>query len=122
MTQKILIVEDELPQQKALSTKLTAEGFQVLIATNVKDGLLLLTKEHPDLILLDIMLPGQMNGFDMLEQIKRDPNLQAIPVLVLTNLDTEETVTRKIGAADYLVKANTSMEEIVRRVKAALPA
>lgn len=117
----LLIVEDELSQQKALFLKLTAEGYRVLTAVSVNDAWVLIGHEHPDLVILDIMLPGGENGFDLLEKLKKDPQCAAIPVLVLTNLDTEEIVTKKIGAADYLVKANTSMEELVRRVKAILP-
>lgn len=70
-----------------------------------------------DLVLLDIMLPGGMNGFDVLEDLKRNQLTSSIPVIVLTNLDSERETALKIGAADYAVKANTSIEETVQKIK-----
>lgn len=117
----ILIVEDDAGAQTVLKTKLSGM-YLVLTARTAMDGWNIVQKEHADLIILDIMLPGGMNGFDLLEKLKKDPRFAATPVLVLTNLDSEETATRKIGVADYLVKANTSIDDIAAKVTAILGA
>lgn len=111
----ILIIEDDLSQLGVLKTKLTPT-YRVLTALEAKIGWNILLKEHPDLLLLDIMLPGGMNGFDLLQQLKNDATVKDIPVIVLTNLDTEETTMRNIGVADYLVKANTTMDAIAAKI------
>lgn len=115
----ILVIEDDMVQQKALSDALSVQ-FRVLTALDGKIGWNIIVKEHPDLILLDIMLPGGINGFDLLSQLKMDPAVSNTPVVVLTNLDTEETTARKIGVADYLIKSNTSIDTIVTKVNALL--
>jgi DNA-binding response OmpR family regulator len=114
---KILLVEDDVHVVNVFKTVLEREGFEVLVAATGQDGLSMVKSELPSLVILDIMLPGGMNGFDVLEDMKRAPDTAKIPVLILTNLDTEEEVAKKIGVADYLVKVNTSNAEVVKRVK-----
>lgn len=114
---KILIAEDDNLVQNIYHNILTKEGFKVIQAFNGKQALSLVKSEQPNLIILDIMLPGGMNGFDVLERLKMDEKLKNIPVLVLTNLDTEEKVALSIGAADYIVKANISIKEVVDKIK-----
>src|SRR5258708_48782 len=114
---KILIVEDDEQVSKLYQESLTNEGFKVTIAATGGQGLTLLKTDKPDLVILDIMLPGGMNGFDVLEQMKKDIDLKNIPVLVLTNLDSERKVALEIGAADYLVKAHTAIDQVVAKVK-----
>ena len=70
--------------------------------------------------MLDIMLPGGMNGFDVLEKLKADPLTEKIPVVVLTNLDSEEKVAKTIGACDYIVKSDTTKDELVKIAKSCL--
>ncbi len=113
---KILIVEDDSQLQDIYQRKLTREGHEVVLATTGEEGLLKIKQNIPDIILLDVMLPGGQNGFDVLEQIKRDPNLSKIPILILTNLDTEQDTAMSIGANDYIIKANTSLDEMVAKV------
>ena len=115
----ILIIEDDKDQSEILREKLSLK-YTVTIATSAIDALTHLQKEKPDIILLDVMLPGGMNGFDFIEKLKKDPQLTNIPILVLTNLDTEAETTRKIGVADYLIKANTSLDEIEKKVESIL--
>ncbi|OGM04169.1 hypothetical protein A2715_05215 [Candidatus Woesebacteria bacterium RIFCSPHIGHO2_01_FULL_39_32] len=114
---KILIVEDDIQTQRVYHNKLTSEGYAVVLAATGKEGVFTAKKIRPDLVILDIMLPGTgMNGFDVLENMKKDQELKNIPVLVLTNLDTEERVAKEIGANEYLVKANVSIDEVAERV------
>lgn len=115
----ILLIEDDKSQQNILK-ELFQERYVVLTENSAIDGWNSICKNHPDLVILDIMLPGGMNGFDVLENIKKDAQLSAIPVLVFTNLDTEGEVSRKIGVADYFVKSNTSIQKIVEKVDALL--
>jgi len=58
-----------------------------------------------------------MNGFDILEELKRRDQWKAIPVIMMTNLDSEEKTAREIGAADYIVKSNVSLDEIISRIE-----
>jgi len=117
MAKNILLIEDDLDIQTIYSEKLKANGFNVHLEANVLNGLNHIKKEKPGLILLDIMLPGEMNGFDLLEILKKDSDLKDIPVIVMTNLDTEKEQALKIGANDYLIKANTELTELVEKVK-----
>lgn len=115
MTKKILIIEDDASLIKAYGEMFKPEsGFEVTGATAGKEGLALIETEKPDLIMLDIMLPGGMNGFDVLEKLKANPLTEKIPVIVLTNLDSEEKVAKTIGACDYVVKSDTTKDEVVR--------
>lgn len=114
---KILIIDDDASLQHIYQTKLTSEGFTVFQAFEGKEGLMLVATREPDLIILDIMLPGGMNGFDVLEELKRSAIWKNIPVLILTNLESEGKVAKTIGAHRYLIKADTSLREVIREVK-----
>ncbi len=115
----ILIVEDEIFLSNLLKLNLEKEGFEV---TQVFDGKNvtkeLLIGKKIDLILLDLILPDK-NGFVLLEEIKKDPMLSKIPVVILSNLGQEEDILRgkKLGVKDYFVKAKESVESIVKKVK-----
>ncbi len=114
---KILIIEDDESLAQVLEDKLVHEGFEVTRSISAREGLVLIKNQKPNLILLDVMLPGGMHGFDLLEELKRDENLSAIPVFMLTNLDSEEKNAKEIGAAEYIVKANTLMADIIKKIK-----
>ena len=120
MAKTILLIEDDLDIQRIYSMKLDAAGFKVLLSVDATQGLTELKKEKPDLILLDIMLPGKMNGFELLKNLKEDEALKNIPVVVLTNLDTENDEALNLGAVDYIIKANTNLDQIVEKVKSLL--
>ncbi len=122
MTKKILFIEDESALQKAVTRVLSETGYEMVSALDGVIGLELAKKEKPDLILLDLILP-RMDGFAVLESLKKDLETQAIPVVVLSNLETSEDVERimALGALAYLVKANYGLEEIVQKVKEFLP-
>lgn len=118
MNKKILIVEDETALLYALSAALNVEGFETVTATNGKEGLAELKKQIPNLVVLDLRLP-EIDGFRVLEEIKKDKNTKNIPVVIVTNLGEKETEDKclKLGAADFITKADTSLEEIVKRIK-----
>jgi CheY-like chemotaxis protein len=117
MTKQILLVEDDLDLQKIYAEKLKSEGYEIQIAIEVSQALSVLEETKPALILLDIMLPGKMNGFEMLERIKKDERFKDTPVIILTNLDTEKEQALAIGAADYLIKANTDLSVLMEKIK-----
>lgn len=114
---KILVVEDNPQLQQLYITKLDTNGFTTFGVATGEDAVKQAQEHKPDLILLDVMLTGDMNGFDTLEVLKRDDALKNIPVIMLTNLDTEEAVAKKIGAVDYLVKVNLDLDDIVKKIR-----
>lgn len=113
---KILIIEDDESLLKAYRQMFKPEEIRIIGITSGQKGLALAKTEKPDLILLDIMLPGGINGFDVLEKLKADPFTKQIPVIILTNLDSEEKVAKSIGARNYLIKSDTSKDEIVKLI------
>lgn len=115
---KVLIVDDDAQAQKAYKTKLESQNWQVTIADNGKLGLALAKKEKPDVILLDVLMP-RMGGVEFLEKLDVK-NLKYKPIIiVLTNSvvpsDTEARV-RRLGAKDYLVKANISINNVTELI------
>ena len=113
---KILIIDEDTSLFKIYNEMFSSDEVEVVGAKSGQEGLGMISSEKPDLIMLDIMLPGGMNGFDVLEQLESNPSTKTIPVIVLTNLDSEEKVAKTIGARDYIVKANTTRDEIVKLV------
>ncbi len=114
----LLIVEDDISLMKALAGKFIGEGFDVLEAKNGQEGLDMAMKERPDLILLDIVMP-KMDGITMLKALRNDGEAKDTPVIILSNLtDAAKTVELvESGVADYLVKSDWSLEDIVKKVK-----
>ena len=117
MAKTVLIIDDDKVLQRAYQEKLSLEGISSIFASDGKMGVTQAQSLKPDLILLDIMLPGGINGFDVLEELKRDQHTNHIPVIVLTNLDDEQRIAKDIGATDYLVKADTKLEDIIKQIK-----
>lgn len=118
---KILIVEDEQTLLNALAEKCSAEGFDVIKAIDGEDGLKQAQTEQPHMILLDIILP-KMDGLVMLEKLKSSEVTSKIPVLLLTNLSDQESISRvvELGANGYLIKADISLDDVVSKVKSLL--
>lgn len=113
----ILIIEDNTQLQQLYQEALTKLGYdQLTFATTAHQGLTWMIDHQPDLVVLDMMLPEGSNGFDVLEQMKKDPKLEMIPVVVVTNLDAEEKTARQIGAADYIVKTAVPFDQIIERI------
>lgn len=118
---KILIVEDDEHVSRVYEMKFSKEGYDTIFVTNGEDGVEKIATEKPDLIILDLMVPRK-DGFVVLEEIKKDPDLAKIPVLVLSNLGQQSDKDRAfaLGANEYLVKVNYSMKEVVDRAKSYL--
>ncbi|MCK4553458.1 response regulator [Candidatus Parcubacteria bacterium] len=115
---KVLLVEDDKTISLMYKTKIETGGFEVLTADNGADGLKLAKEQKPDIIMLDVILP-QLDGFSVLEELKKDTSTKNIPVVMLTNLGTEEDKEKgkKLGAIDYLVKASLTPAQVEENIK-----
>jgi DNA-binding response OmpR family regulator len=118
--EKILIVEDELVLADHLAGKLRSEGYEVMTSPNGEDGLDKVRKEVPDLVVLDIMLPG-LDGLSLCRIIHRDPITAHIPIIMLTarGMEVDKIVGLESGADDYLVKP-VALGEFLARVRAVM--
>ncbi len=116
--QKILIVEDDFFVRDLYNRELGREGFEVTTAEDGTGGLSKILEEKPDLILLDIMLPG-MSGLDVLKKIKEEETVKDIPVVLLTNLGQDSVIREafSLGAVGYLIKAAYTPTQIIEEVK-----
>lgn len=109
---KILIIEDEANQQEAYKQRLKGK-YLLDFASTGGEVLSYIAPVAPNLIILDIMLPGGKNGFDILQSLKEDPKTKKIPVIMITNLGEDERQTAlDCGAAEYLTKTNIRLEQI----------
>jgi CheY-like chemotaxis protein len=117
---KILIIEDEMSYVKLLRRQLTLGGYEVMEATDGKQGLAMATQHHPDLILLDVRMP-QMSGIAVLNELRKDPYGKKAKVILLTNLEPDDKTVREVvqnQPSFYLVKSDTELEELMKKVKA----
>ena len=119
---KIFLIEDDLFFARMLTTKLESKKCIFLYATNGKQAIDDVAKANADIIILDLMLPGGVDGFAVLEKIKADPNTKDIPVLILSNLSEAKDVERgmRLGAFRYLVKATVNLDEIADNIESAI--
>jgi len=117
----ILIIEDDDFLRSLMSKKLSSEGFNPISAIDGEDGLKRAEEDKPDLILLDLILPG-IDGFGVLSKLKENKNTSSIPTVILSNLSQKEDIEKglKIGAVDYIIKAQSTPEEIAEKVKSIL--
>lgn len=115
---KILIVEDDNILQKALQEFLSGEGFEISSALDGEEGITMSKSKKPDLILLDIILPKK-DGYEVLKEVKNDPDTKNIPVVLLTNLGSLNDVEKALnmGATTYLIKADYKLEEVSKKIK-----
>jgi len=120
MAKKILIVDDEQDLRDLLQFNLKKEGYQILPAVDGEQALELAESYQPDLIILDIMMPGK-NGLEVIGELRKNEETQDIPVIFLTAKDSEidEIVGLELGADDYIIKP-ISIRKLVARIKTAL--
>ncbi len=118
---KILLIEDDKFLRELMTKKLFNMGYDVVSAINGESGLSMIKESSPDLILLDLILPG-MNGFEVLEKAKKDSEIASIPIIILSNLGQKEDIEKGIslGAIDFLVKAHFTPQEITNKLKTIL--
>lgn len=114
--EKVVIIEDDLFVQKTFSFPLEKSDFLVTLVDNGTDAMSVVRKTQPDLILLDVILPGK-NGFEILKELKLDKSLSMIPVIMITDLAQENDVRKgfELGAIDYIPKATTPIHEIIKK-------
>ncbi len=119
---KILIIEDDRFVRDLYQRQFAQEGYEVYTAADGPDGLVQATETHPDLILLDIMLP-KLNGLDLLKTLKSKGSTKKIRVVLLTNLGQESVIKQgfRLGAEGYFIKSAYSPSQIVEAIKKFLP-
>lgn len=115
---KILVIEDDQFLNKVYMNKLGQEGYVVLTAVDGLTGLEKARQEKPGLIVLDIILP-KMNGFEVLQELKQDPTVKDIPVIIISNLGQNDDIKRglDLGAEEYLVKTNYTIDDILKKIR-----
>lgn len=118
---KIAIIEDDSVIAQMYRMKFEADGFEVQIADNGRDGVTLVEQFSPDMVLLDMQMPI-MNGDEALKAIRKKDWGKSVPVMVLTNLGEEEAPKdiRSLGIESYIVKADLTPRQVVERVKTTL--
>ena len=121
-SKKVLIIEDDKFLAKMLSRMLESHKYEVVLASNGKEGLVKASSDDINLILLDIMLPD-IDGFDLLETLKTQDKTKKTPVIIISNLGQPEDMQqgRSLGAKDYLVKSDLSLDDVVKKVRKYLP-
>jgi DNA-binding response OmpR family regulator len=114
----IVVAEDDRFYSSIFKTKLTKEGFDVVIAENGEEALKAIKARRPELLLLDLIMPVK-DGFGVLKDLRADSKLKDLKVIVATNLSQEEDKQRvmALGAIDYVVKTNVSINEMVEIIK-----
>ena len=114
----VLIVDDEEALVNVLARKFTDEGITAYTAFNGRQGLEVALEKHPDVILLDIMMP-EMDGFDVMRALQEDEWGKDVPVILLTNSSSIETVSKAVsaGMSEFLLKTEMRLDQIVDRVR-----
>jgi CheY-like chemotaxis protein len=117
MLKKLLIIEDEEYLSEMYKICFESSGYEIVIAENGEDGLQLAKKERPDLILLDIMLP-KMNGYQVLEELRRNPETKDLKVFFLSNLGQNSEIRKgiEVGADGYFIKSNLTPSQLVKNI------
>ena len=112
----VLVIDDSPHMQQALRAVLTLKGYRALSARTATEGLAVLDQSPPpDLVLLDLMMPG-MSGLEFLDVVRRDARFGELPVIVVTASDSHGDEARQLGADDYLVKSRYSNAELLGRI------
>ena len=119
MAKKILIVEDDMFLQGLATTKLEKEGFEMLVAGDGNDASKILETSTPDLVILDIILPGTTDGLGILKKIRENIKTKQTPVIMFSNMsdDTNVQKAKDLGANEYMVKSNFTLDELADKIK-----
>ena len=122
-TRRILVAEDDRFLRKAAEMALKRQGYTVLTAADGEEALQAAQSALPDLILLDLIMP-KLNGFDVLQALRKEAPTAKIPVIVLSNLGQDRDVQQAMdaGAAAYFIKTDLSLQALVQRVEETLTA
>ena len=115
---KILLVDDSKTELHFMSELLSKRGFSIRTAENGEDAMKKLGEDTPDLILMDVVMPGQ-NGFQLTRAITRDPRFANVPVIMCTskNQETDKVWGMRQGARDYIVKP-VDADELIAKIRA----
>ncbi len=114
----ILVIEDDALLLGAIKIKLTEKKYRNICVSTAEEALKILKKDRIDLIWLDLLLPG-MDGFELLEKIKKDNLYKDIPVIIVSNVDSEEKISSalKYEVYNYLVKSDFSLADIIKKIE-----
>lgn len=122
MSKRILAVDDETDVVLILKTALQSEGFTVDTAHNGRDALASVKEQKPDLILLDVMMPG-MSGFDVMHELKADDSTARIPIIMLTGLSERKKMQEAlVGGTNYYIVKPFEMADLINKVNDVLSA
>ena len=115
---KILLIEDDIFLSSLLKNRFQKEGLDIQLVGDGTEAMKAVKDQKPDLILLDIILPGK-SGFEVLEEMRLDPHTARIPVMIISNLGQESDVEKgkELGVVDYLVKSRVSIDFLVEKAK-----
>lgn len=116
---KVLIIEDETVLLELFADKFIGENFETLQATTAEKGIRLALKNKPDLILLDIILPG-MDGITMLKKLRGDSSWgKSVPVIILSNVTDQQKISEamKLGVYDYIIKTDLILNDLAKQAK-----
>lgn len=114
---KILILEDEEIILDLLSNRLSGQGYEVKTARNGKEGMLMMEKEIPDLVLTDVVMP-EKNGFDVISEMKQNELLRNVPIIIISNSGqpVEIDKAKELGVSDWVIKTEFDPQEIIQKV------
>jgi DNA-binding response OmpR family regulator len=115
---RVLLIEDEKEVLELYKLKLTLDGYEVITAESGQEGLNKALKSNPELVFLDIKMP-EMDGFEVLKELRRSAKTKATPVIILSNFDEQELIEKglTLGANEYLIKSQFTPEAISNKVK-----
>lgn len=115
---KVLLIEDEKEVAELYRLKLSLDGYSVSVALDGQEGLHKALNEHPDLIFLDIKMPG-MDGFEVLKILRSKEETKKTPIVILSNFDEQEMIEKglTLGANEYLIKSQFNPGELSKKAK-----
>jgi len=121
-TIRILLADDQEAVRRLIGITLGEDEFELVYATDGEEALRVIRETKPDLVLLDLILPGKYDGFEVLQKMREDPTLDSRSVVIISNLGQESDMERvkQLGAVEYFVKAKTSIDDLVNRIKTLL--